>query len=39
VKNRFQSLPFKRNLRRYTMDVGGGGDDKVELYKLNAVYP
>jgi hypothetical protein len=32
VKNRFQSLPFKCNLQRYTMSLDGGRWFPVTLY-------
>jgi hypothetical protein len=34
VKNRFQNLPFKFNLQRYTEE--GGGNDKKEEKKKTA---
>jgi hypothetical protein len=40
VKNRFQNVPFKFNLQRYS--VGGSATIarlKVGLYKLKSVYP
>jgi hypothetical protein len=49
VKNRFQSLPFKRNLQRYTSErytadkgidgVADSAGDAVGLCRLNPVYP
>jgi hypothetical protein len=39
VKNRFQNLPFKCNLQRYSVCVTGYGAEEraAGLYKLNAV--
>jgi hypothetical protein len=39
VKSRFQNLPFKFNLQRYTAAAAGAGseeekEDEVGLYKL-----
>jgi hypothetical protein len=38
-KNRFQSLPFKFNLHRYSEAHKLAGDILVRLYKLNQVDP
>jgi hypothetical protein len=39
VKNRFQSLPFKCNLQRYTKGPLAGAKLAVGLYTLTAVNP